>query len=200
MKIKIGMPYYMGIELEVLKSIDALRALKSFEFDITRCKSSFLPNSRNVLLEGDYDYFCGLESDVTFTPEDFLTLFENCDDLIFGGYPSKCEVGHYEAGNFLKDYPGWVSERIPMSQKGIIPVDWSAAGFFMIKKSFVDKIGKPWFRCPDIMTPNGPDICEEAFGFCLKLREMGHQIKLACGLSTQHLLRKDEERELAQRV
>ncbi len=103
---------------------------------------------------GQYDYSMWIDSDMVFTPEDFITLYETAMnakvDMLTGFYmlqsvDPKCSVvgflGDEGTSNIRWDS---IAEH-PVDKNGLIPVDSSGFGFVLIKTEVFDHMTYPYF-------------------------------------------------------
>jgi hypothetical protein len=197
-KVLIGIPYFDRIEKGCEQSIFALlkdqELAKQFSFTFTKAQSALPPRGRNQLFNSikEHDYFLGVDADIKFTPQDFLSLYNRKKKIVFGAYKLKTR-DVYDCGGFNPQYSGVIDVRLPINSTGLIKVDWAGTGFFLAQTSLIQNIGKPWFTCPVIKTPDSElDIASEDIAFCMKLTEHKVDIYVDCDVSIEHLIREDE--------
>ncbi len=192
-KIFIGVPCTTHISEGCKNSINALVRLAGFIFSFRKIKGGNLCNARNKLFElfeeSDCEFFLGIDSDIEFTIEDFLSLYNRNLPLVFGAFKYKIiDQDKYVCGNFTEGYNGHVKENISSDTKGVTQCDWSGMAFFLFTKNFLSRIEPPYIYQPFVSSPGGKQIVvTETIGFCLRLRCSGEEkVFVDCDVNLIH--------------
>jgi hypothetical protein len=120
--------------------------------------SSHVANAREVTINGDminhiderklfhgkmtYDKILWIDSDITFTPEDVIKLYESDKDIISGAYL----LGSGE----VVAYPKLLGPSIPFDElkekTELIKVGAIGFGFVCVKQGVFESLTRPWFQ------------------------------------------------------
>ena len=130
----------------------------------------------------DYDYIMWIDSDVLFTPQNFLKLINHQVDIVSGiylmsdgKYYSTCEEwdeeyfskhGHFE----------FMAQKDIQGKEELIEVSYTGMGFMLIKKGVFESMEYPWFRPIEKKIGDMVDFTTEDVSFCLKAKEKGFKI------------------------
>lgn len=212
MKIRIGIPCSNGgflkakceYSLDVLKMLDSRDELP-FKIDICEVQCATISKGRNGLVKLDhdynkkniiseYDYFLSLDSDIEFTPDNLIDLY-NCAynndyDLLSGFYKCRGNASRGAAGYWINNIVGHTNfnKMLNWEMSGIHSVDWVAAGFCLIKKEVFEIVEYPWYYEYFVETVDKVYIAGEDLGFCKKCRENNIKINVNCDIKVNHLL------------
>lgn len=135
-------------------------------------------DSRPFKGEITYDKIIWIDSDIAWTPEDFLKLYESDKDIISGAY--LLANGQVVAYKELFRSPFMFEEVLKMTE----PVQIHSAGFGFIafKQGVFEKLTRPWFQMAYAVTdPKNPEksifpIMGEDMSVCVRAQEQGFQI------------------------
>jgi hypothetical protein len=125
-----------------------------------------------------YNKLFWIDSDISWTPEDFLKLYESDKDIVSGAYLSaSADVMAYE--KLL--YPPFTFEEFS-KKEGVIEVEGVGFGFVAIKNGVFESLSKPWFQQAYVkrMIEDGSikdyAILGEDLSFCSRIAEKGFTI------------------------
>jgi hypothetical protein len=149
----------------------------------------------------EYDYILWIDSDITFTFDDFEKLLIMKKDVASGLY--LMDGGKEYATVKKMDFEylnnngsfSFISKDVLTKYPKTFEVDYTGMGFMLIKKGVIEKLEYPWFEPTffEFKSKNGfiiKDFCSEDVGFCLKLKNknipiyinknviVGHQKKI----------------------
>jgi hypothetical protein len=148
-----------------------------------------LSNSKPLSGEVTYDKIIWIDSDINWTPEDFIKLYESDKDIVSGGYlfPSG-EVAAYK--EFMK--PGFRLEDIK-DEKELIPIDGCGFGFVAVKSGVFESLSRPWFQSAIVRFKTEEDnkeyefpIIGEDISWCMRVKNNGYQIWLDPTVQVTH--------------
>lgn len=111
----------------------------------------------NAPLKGTvtYDKVFWIDSDITWTPEQFLKLYRSKKDIISGyyiNYNSNNElISNIQDENFSNIHFEQMSEE---DKKGAKPVEvsWIGLGFVAVRQGVFESLQRPWFRFDNLET------------------------------------------------
>lgn len=160
-----------------------------------------LQNGKNQLpFNGklDYDYIMWIDSDIIFTPNDFIRLLNVNQDIVSGLYLMEggeqyATVQKWDYEYFGKNFsfefltPKFVKDYQEQYPNTLIDVEYTGFGFILIKKGVFEKIGYPWFKPIYYDLPNGiSDFCAEDVGFCKMAIKNGFKIYIEPNVIVGH--------------
>jgi hypothetical protein len=145
----------------------------------TARESTIMGGSKNFNLEHtaplenqiDYDCIVWIDSDISWTTDQFITLYESPHAITTGAYylPTG-EVTIYNQNG-----------SIDPKQDRSIEIDHCGFGFIAMKKGVFESIKRPWFYCLSFII--GEKEGEIAYGnygedvsWCIRAKEAGHEI------------------------
>jgi len=198
MKIRVCIPFYS--EFEATKN--GLLALKEFggiEFDIVARQGSSIGYTRNSLINDlasikicqtpakGYDYFLMVDSDISFTLDDVLRLISHEKSICCAPYTMHSNPKLYSVGYFKTGKPGFIDTMASVSVTGFHRVDWSGAGFMLIKREVFSKMRYPWYRHNMVkISETEQDETGEDIGFCMGARNAGIDIWCDFDIKIKH--------------
>jgi GT2 family glycosyltransferase len=155
--------------------------------------SGRLDTARNYIakkfIEGTTcDWLLTLDTDMVFTPEDFDTLLASADPverpIVSGIYfvnerPPRAAAAN-TVGKSIVSVPDWKEDEL-------FPVDYCGAGFMLIHRSVLEKVGENPYR-QDITSPSGALVTED-YAFCERAREAGFQVQVNPQVFLGHIKR-----------
>jgi hypothetical protein len=149
----------------------------------------------------DYDFIMWIDSDVLFTPQQFMKLLSHDTDIVSGVYLM-------EDGKFLATVKEWDEEYFkknarfqfmkledllpapglrqagtpdPSPEKrgernNLIEVAYTGMGFMLVKRGVFEKLEYPWFKPIEKKIGDMVDFTMEDVAFCLQARGKGLKI------------------------
>jgi len=138
-----------------------------------------ITNNKPLLGQATYDVVIWIDSDMEWTPEDFLKLYHSDKDITSGVYVSDQGVLMYTP-----------SDKAHLTQKDHIEITHAGFGFIAIKQGVFEKLPRPWFQTQytkqvidgkDYLIPFGED-----YSFCTKARQGGFKIYLDPTVNVTH--------------
>jgi hypothetical protein len=167
---------------------------------LARTSGPYLDSGRNRLVQdfmaddelGDWLLF--VDDDIEFSPSDLEELFAVADHeyapVVSGVYVSALPEGRRVIAFRRDENMNHVPLRLDEVQgDGVVPIDSAGAGFLAMSRPFLKRMGDlygppdPWF-CEPIMYQrhHGEDL-----GFFMRVRDMGVQPLLVCGVKLGHI-------------
>jgi len=187
-----------NVEIQYLKSLlDTLEILQqeniSYKFinqyssqvaaarEGTVMNDNFLDITNNTPLLGQatYDVMFWIDSDISWTPEDFLKLYRSDKDITSGVYVSDQGVLMYTPSDYAH-----------LDQKEHVEITHAGFGFIAIKQGVFETLPRPWFQTQytkttindkEYLIPYGED-----YSFCSKARQHGYKIFLDPTVNVTH--------------
>ena len=149
----------------------------------------------------EYDYIMWIDSDMVFSPEEFLPMLESPHSITCGLYRMQ-NMTHFavvktwdteyfkEKGTFpflsVEEFKKYKEDKEPRYME----VDYAGMGWMLIKKGVIESIKYPWFYRPAYkMDKDGVtlmDMLSEDVSFCKNLQEAGYQIMLDTNIIVGH--------------
>jgi hypothetical protein len=152
--------------------------------------SSHVGDAREMTINGDkensyseqrpfkgqvtYDKILWIDSDITFNPEDALTLIKSDKDIISGAYL----LGSGEVTIYPKMLgPGYRYEEVKEMTE-LIEVDGCGFGFVAVKYGVFESLTRPWFQSTTLKGEDGFDfhIMGEDLSWCKRVKDKGFEI------------------------
>jgi hypothetical protein len=158
--------------------------------EITLAASRFNDYDNNLPFYGtlSYDKIFWIDSDISWTPEDFLKLYESDKDIVAGAYLSaSADVMAYE--KLL--YPPFTFEEFS-KKNGVVEVEGVGFGFIAIKNGVFETLSKPWFqqgyvtRMLEDGTKRDYAILGEDLSFCSRVLQKGFKIYIDTDVRVEH--------------
>ena len=142
-------------------------------------------------LEGKitYDKIMWIDSDIQFTVDDFLKLYNSEEDIVSGAYllaDGNCAAyGGVDNANFSIDEV--------LSWDKIKEVKYVGFGFLCVKNGVFESLSRPWFQqvSEDVELANGEKISNfpligDDFSWCARARKEGFRILLDPKVKVTH--------------
>jgi hypothetical protein len=127
-----------------------------------------------------YDKILWIDSDIIWTPEDVIRLYESEKDIVSGAYLlASGEVVAYE--EILG--PAYTYEQV-LEMNEPIKVGGIGFGFVMVKQGIFENLTRPWFQSPMFtkVMPDGREftfpLLGEDLSWCKRVTDLGHDIWL----------------------
>ena len=170
---------------------------QKYDIALSRQESPVIYYVRNLCLGGDltkgpdqlpfqnqlnYTHMMWIDSDMVFTPDQFMRLLEHDQDIVAGVYKTKsgmnfAAVEHWDEEKFQRDGVfDFMTEESIAGRESLIDVAYTGFGFVLVKRGVFESLKYPWFR-PLFHNINGlEDFSSEDVSFCLQIREKGFKI------------------------
>lgn len=165
--------------------------------------SSHVADAREVTLSGTYqndpfenrpfmgnityDKLFWIDSDIAWTPDDFLKLYNSDKDIISGAY--LLATGEVTAYKKLLGNPYHVDEVLTMNEP--VTIASCGFGFLAIKQGIFEKMSRPWFQ--SVVTSgewNDKEytfpIMGEDISWCKRATDLGYEIWFDPTVRVQH--------------
>jgi hypothetical protein len=141
----------------------------------------------------DYDFIMWIDSDILFTPQQFMRLLGHNTDIVSGVYlmedgKSLATVREWDEEFFkenkhfkfmtMQDLTRPLPQPLSRGERGetLIEVAYTGMGFMLVKKGVFEKLEYPWFRPIEKKIGDMVDFTMEDVAFCLRAREAGFKI------------------------
>jgi hypothetical protein len=121
-----------------------------------------------------YDKILWIDSDITFTPEDALTLIKSDKDIITGAYL----LGSGEVTVYPKLLsPGYNYEEVK-SMSEPVKVAGCGFGFLAVKSGVFESMSRPWFQSVMVTNDDGFSfpMMGEDLSWCKRAIDLGYDI------------------------
>lgn len=145
-------------------------------------------DSRPFKGEITYDKIIWIDSDIAWTPEDFLKLYESEKDIVSGAY--LLQNGQVVAYRETFKNPYSYDEVLKMNEP--VKVNSVGFGFVAIKQGVFEKLTRPWFQQTTIplKQQDGTDydfpVMGEDISFCIRAANAGFDIWLDPTIKVTH--------------
>lgn len=136
-----------------------------------------------------YNKIFWIDSDISWTPEQFFTLYDAQEEIVSGAY--------LLANGLLstiqtKQYPKGMPKEIIKSLKDTVVVDSIGFGFVAIKSGVFEKMQRPWFKHYQQKIQTGPytfieDSVGEDISWCINAKNSGFQIHFNPKVLVNHI-------------
>ncbi len=182
--IKICIPYYSEYE-ETQSGIRELEAA-GFPFRVSYAQSALVAESRNAMVNNqrsqaifqdvgtEYSHYLFIDSDIRFTLGDVLSSITHDQNILVLPYLRHGRPDQYVAGT-LQDQ-GIIGARYSPKVKGLRSIDWSGAGFLLVKAHVFNRMRYPWFRFGQWEKDGRAGNVSEDIGFCMGAKAAGFKI------------------------
>lgn len=178
-----------GYVHSLLKLFDNLSA-KGLTWAWSSEYSSHVGDARELTINGDhensyteqrpfkgqvtYDKILWIDSDITFNPEDALTLIESDKDIISGAYL----LGSGEVTIYPKMLEAGYTYQQVKEMTEPVQVDGCGFGFVAVKSGVFESLTRPWFQAATIQTEDGFNlpIMGEDLSWCKRVKDQGFEI------------------------
>jgi hypothetical protein len=138
-----------------------------------------ITNNKPLLGKDTYDTVIWIDSDIAWTPQDFLKIYQSDKDITSGVYVSDHGVLMYTP-----------SDKEHLKETKHVEITHAGFGFIGIKQGVFEKISRPWFQTQytkttieekEYLIPYGED-----YSFCSKARQAGFKIFLDPTVTVTH--------------
>jgi hypothetical protein len=196
MKIKIGIPFakYSRISAATLESVRQIAQAGEIEVTTETQQDNNIPRARNALINEnrsnliyqkleDFDYFLCVDSDIAFSMAHIKRLLKHDLDIVSGAYVHKETPDKYVAGWFPQvDGISLMKDRVSTKKTGLVDVDWTGAGFLLLKRTLLERLPYPWFTCMEVTFKTYEGKCailtSDGISFSIKAKQNGMKVKL----------------------
>lgn len=143
--------------------------------EATTMNNNFMDVTKNAPLLGEvtYDKIIWIDSDISWTPEDFLKIYNSELDIVSGVYLNN----EYRPMFSVKNQEN-MKDLLALEQP--FEVDKVGFGFVGIKQGVFESIPRPWFGTEYIKhTQDGKEYLipfGEDYSFCVKAKKAGYQV------------------------
>jgi hypothetical protein len=138
-----------------------------------------ITNNKPLLGQATYDVMFWIDSDIEWTPDDFLKLYRSDKDITSGIYLSDQAVLMYSP-----------SDKADLEKTEHIEITHAGFGFIAIKQGVFESLSRPWFQTQYTKTEiNGQEYVipyGEDYSFCSKARSGGYKIFLDPTVKVTH--------------
>ena len=135
----------------------------------------------------DYDYMMWIDSDIRFTSDQFLQLYEMNKDIAAGWYAQPgAPNGNYftpvvekmDNKYFLSNgYFQFLRVKDFELKQNAFKADYIGFGWVLIKQGVFEKLSYPWFAPRKLaISGNISEMCSEDVAFCLDARDAGFDL------------------------
>jgi hypothetical protein len=195
-KTYVGLPVYREVLPQTMVSLLSICQLFD-NTDFAVIDGCYIENARNTLAEmgrrQEFDRMLFVDSDISFTIDDYLELHKALDDdpqsgAMCGMYSSHKNSDKLIVGFFDED--GGMPLEAECQERGWqaiesgdpIPVDKAGAGFMLVDMGVFEKIPPPWFNT---ITEAGRFWGEDTY-FLQLLKQHGYVPKIHGGVVVTH--------------
>ena len=141
-------------------------------------KENDLANSLPFRGEFDYKKMFWIDSDIAWTPDDFMKLYESDKDIISGAYL----LGNGDVTAYKKELgEGYKYEEVKEMTEPV-QIEGAGFGFICVKQGVFETLSRPWFGSIEV-TKTMPDgtvytfpVVGEDLSWCYKVRRKGFDI------------------------
>lgn len=148
------------------------------EVTLNNGKSNSIADSTPFQNQLTYDKLIWIDSDISWTPEDFLKLYESDKDIISGAYL-------FSNGEVVA-YPKLLGQAYNLNQieemKEPVKIEGCGFGFLAVKQGVFESLSRPWFQSTPIkyIDKNGTEIefmmMGEDLSWCKRVQDKGYEI------------------------
>lgn len=129
----------------------------------------------------EYDYMLWADSDAVFEPEDFDRLLARGKEVVAGITFSSLGGGQLSCGRLNADGSTsplfeWMLPTVPLTEEGLIEVDYTGFHLVLMKKGAMEAVGYPWFMPYNRQVENRLYFPSEDIGWSLRARAAGLRI------------------------
>lgn len=157
--------------------------------EATAMGSKFLNAFATEPLSGEvtYDKIIWIDSDISWTPEQFIKLYESKFDIVSGVYFNEEGVPlfTFKEDDIYFDHKKIKNKEYPFEVFGV------GFGFVAMKSGVFESIPRPWFetKFQKIKNEDGREMFipwGEDFSWCIKANEAGYKIMLDPSIIVSH--------------
>ena len=150
----------------------------------------------------EYDYIMWIDSDIVFSPDDFLKLLDSPHGVTCGSYSVDLQrlavVKEWDEEYFKKNgsfefiTPDMVKGAKDLTGERYVEVAYAGMGWMLIKNGVLEDLKYPWFRSDmqTMTTDDGKtiiDVASEDVSFCRALKAANHPVMLDTDIRVGHL-------------
>lgn len=143
------------------------------------------PSQRGPLGNFNYKKIFWIDSDISWTPEDFLKLYDSDKNIVTGVY--RIADGSLTSC-MTQQHPRGIPTDMIRNMKGHHEISGTGFGFIAIKYGVFENMSRPWFVClPQQVAPNVIDSVSEDISWCIKAKQAGYKIYLDAEVRVGHI-------------
>lgn len=157
------------------------------EVTLSGTQTNNIKNSQPLSGAVTYDKILWIDSDIAFTPEDVIRLYESDKDIISGAYllPGVCVAAYKTLGQ------AGLSYETVMALDDPIKIEGCGFGFLCVKQGVFEKLSRPWFQqVIHTMELDGEVIdfplMGEDLSWCKRVQQEGFEIWLDPKVKVTH--------------
>lgn len=158
------------------------------EVTLSATRDNNIADSRPLQGALSYDKILWIDSDIEWTPEDALKLYESEHDIVTGAYL----LATGEATVYPVESKRGFDYSELKDRTDTIQVKSAGFGFICVKKGVFEKMSRPWFQSwpTSIKTDDGKEysfnIMGEDISWCTRARELGFEIWADLSVKVNH--------------
>lgn len=147
------------------------------EVTLSGTKSNDLDNSKPLEGKFTYDKILWIDSDIEWTPDDALKLYNSEHDIISGAYL----LANGTVTLYAEEHQQGFSFQTVKEKNSVEKVASSGFGFICIKSGVFEKMERPWFQSwPTTITLNKKEynfnVIGEDMSWCARAKSLGFDI------------------------
>ncbi len=165
-----------------------MKECKEHKFEVKLLQGTYIWELRNSLINDDRSYqlkqnvsdiadaFLDLDSDMSPTLDDILSMIEKKKDVICLPYLIHRSPNVYQCGTFKEGIPGFVEKRFDSSETGLKKIPWSGNGCRLTMAHVYNAMEYPWYRHPMVKVNGSQKEAGEDIGFSMGVTKSGYDI------------------------
>jgi GT2 family glycosyltransferase len=140
----------------------------------------------------DYDFLMWIDSDIIFTPQQFVRLLSYNTEIVAGVYlmdggKALATVRNWDEDHFKKHgYFIFITPEEIDRKEEPIEVSYTGMGFMLVKNGVFESLEYPWFRPIEKQIGDMVDFTMEDVAFCLRAKEAGFRIFIDPSVKVGH--------------
>ena len=157
------------------------------EITLSGTMANEINNSQPLRGQITYNKILWIDSDIAFTEQDVLKLYNSDKDIITGAYLfGDGSIAAYKT--FGKN--GYTYEEV-LAMENITEIEGCGFGFLMVKQGIFEQLSRPWFQqVMGTVELNGKTIefpiMGEDLSWCKRVRDLGYKIYLDPNVKVTH--------------
>lgn len=129
----------------------------------------------------DYDKIIWIDSDISWTPDDFIKLYKSNKDVTSGAYL----LGTGEVMAFKEHLSSPLLYTDVLNMKELVQIKAAGFGFLAVKQGIFESLSKPWFQSVAVdIAFDGAEVTHkfniqgEDISWCKRVTDLGYEIWL----------------------